>query len=351
MRHTEHSWTKIRFLTGPYVQSRPIKARPLQKLEGSIQCANCNLGHLLRECPGPTDSTGRLPGCGKCNTLEHTLVECPKKLLKSDVRFFVFKSRHNKAPVYWDEDLKDPSVQGFLLDNQPWTAEFSLTQPTPPFSKAGSIVDLTWTWLLETIPLQIHLGVSLRRFRHAKIFDRPSQNSMKSSEISRLQGSSFNQKGSVALKAQLQTRARDDDPDAARPPPERPQIEEFGSHRPEHEQRSAKKTIPGVFFCDICLSTEHPTRECSWPCRYSQTSPYISPQSREAKQEQQTGYVDNEHYEDATIYDPLSTESPRRCPNCDGLNHTAEHCSGACGKCGSLDHKTDAYPSFSPERR
>jgi len=143
-----------------------------------LVCTNCGQDHRLRECCGPTDQYGYIGGCGKCNTMSHTLNKCPSKLTKNDIKHQIFRSRHNKAPAIWERDLKDPDYAGYLATYKPWTAEFSMNRSrqvgTGPWEKTGSISDPTWQQPMSRIPRQLYPG--LERFvgrRHAEIFGRP----------------------------------------------------------------------------------------------------------------------------------------------------------------------------------
>jgi hypothetical protein len=128
-------------------------------------CPNCQRrGHPLRECPGPPDRFGYIPGCPKCHKLDHTLAQCPKGFTLQDVFHYIFSSRRNNFPVIWDTDLLDPEMATFLSEAQPWTQGFARQQMGQHLARdwdwhpEGTVTDPAWaSWNLnDRIPPQIH---------------------------------------------------------------------------------------------------------------------------------------------------------------------------------------------------
>ncbi|KAF4634234.1 hypothetical protein G7Y89_g3877 [Cudoniella acicularis] len=156
----------------------PSNARQIASNKSSNpagKCPNCGGDHRLHRCSGPTDLSGRIPGCGKCKILDHTLAFCPKYLTQDDVGYFVFESRSNKPPVYWDEHLRHPDLRKYLDEYKPWTAEFAQRKgaPNPNWRKIETIPDdPDPTWEAAEIhdkfeiPEQIHTHISGRGRRH-----------------------------------------------------------------------------------------------------------------------------------------------------------------------------------------
>jgi hypothetical protein len=128
-------------------------------------CPNCQRrGHPLRECPGPPDRFGYIPGCPKCHKLDHTLAQCPKGFTLQDVFHYIFSSRRNNFPMIWDTDLLAPEMATFLSEAQPWTQGFARQQMAQHLARdwdwhpEGIVPDPAWdSWNLnDRIPPQIH---------------------------------------------------------------------------------------------------------------------------------------------------------------------------------------------------
>jgi hypothetical protein len=125
-------------------------------------CPNCQRrGHPLRECPGPPDRFGYIPGCPKCHKLDHTLAQCPKGFTLQDVFHYIFSSRRNNFPMIWDTDLLDPEMGPFLNEAQPWTQGFAMQRMRAHLARdwdwhpEGTVPDPAWN-LKDAKPPQIH---------------------------------------------------------------------------------------------------------------------------------------------------------------------------------------------------
>ena len=150
----------------PQVQTAQTQHTPTPGTAGPLDsiytCPNCKRrGHPLRECPGPPDRFGYIPGCPKCHKLDHTLAQCPKGFTIQDVFHYIFFSRRNNFPMIWDTDLLDPEMATFLSEAQPWTQGFARQQMAQHLARdwdwhpEGTVPDPAWH-LNQPLPAQIH---------------------------------------------------------------------------------------------------------------------------------------------------------------------------------------------------